>query len=404
MITVLPKILTLLKSRARYKVAQGGRGSGKSYGTAWVLAHRALKEKCRILCTRAIQNTLKDSALSILKRVIEDSKIDMYFKQSKEGLVCKNGTEFIFRGLQFPDRIKSLDNIKYCWVEEAHAIPKLAWEYLIPTIRSDDVFRGAGSEFWVTFNPDQETDPVYQMFIDHPREDACMVKMNYNDNQFFPAVLNRELEYDKRVDEDKYFHIWEGQCRTISDAQVFRKKYRVAAFETPEDVDRFYYGADWGFSQDPTTLVRCFIHNEILWIDYEVYGVGVDIDDTPALFRAVPGAEEWPITADSARPETISYMQQHGFKMKGASKGKGSVEDGIAFIRSFRGVVIHERCRHTADEFKLYSYKEDKLTGDILPILEDKHNHIIDALRYALERLMQQHGTVHNLTLEALNL
>jgi phage terminase large subunit len=395
-IQVLPKIQTLIKSPKRYKVAYGGRGSGKSYGIAQVLAHRAVKERCRILCTRAIQNTLKDSALSILKRVIEDSEIDMYFDQSIEGLRCKNGSEFIFRGLQHPERIKSLDDIKYCWVEEAHAIPQLAWDYLIPTIRADD------SELWITFNPDQETDPVYQMFVIRSREDAEVVEINYSDNEFFPTVLLQELEYDKRVDYEKYLHIWEGNCRTISDAQVFRKKYRVAAFETPENVDSFYYGADWGFSQDPTTLIRCFIRNDILWIDYEAYGVGVDIDDTPTMFKRVPGADKWPITADSARPETISYMQKRGFKIRGANKGKGSVEDGIAFIRSFKGVVIHKRCKHTADEFKLYSYEEDTRTGEIKPTLKDKNNHCIDALRYALEKMMQIHGTAFNITLEKL--
>ena len=389
-ITVIPKIQSLIKSRKRYKVAYGGRGSGKSYGIAQVLAHRALAEKCKILCTRAIQNTLRDSALSILKRVIEDSKIDMFFDPTNEGLRCKNGTEFIFRGLQHPDRIKSLDAIKYCWVEEAHAISQRAWEYLIPTVREP------GSEIWVTFNPDQESDPVYDMFVTTPREDAEIVKIDYHDNEFFPDVLKQELEYDKRIDYEKYMHIWEGACRTISDAQIFRGKYRVDVFETPE-VDRFYYGADWGFSQDPTTLVRCFIKNDILFIDYEAYGVGVDIDETPQLFRSVPGADKWPITGDSARPETISYLQRHGFKIRGASKGKGSVEDGIAFIRSFPVVVIHERCKHTADEFKLYSYKEDKLTGDILPVVKDEHNHCIDALRYALEKLMQQHGTAHSI-------
>jgi phage terminase large subunit len=132
----------------------------------------------------------------------------------------------------------------------------------------------------------------------------------------------------------------------------------------------------------------------VLYIDYEAYGVGVDIDATPQLFDTVPGAREWPITADSARPETISYMQQHGFpRMRKAKKGKGSVEDGVSFLRGFKEIVIHERCKHTADEFKMYSYKRDRLTGDILPVIEDKHNHAIDALRYAVEPVMLKNRT-----------
>jgi len=344
-----------------------------------------LSEQTRILCAKETQNSLADSALAIMKRVIADYDLLEFFKPTKQGLYCTaSGTEYVFRGLQHPERIKSLEGIKYCWVEEAQKVSKDAWEVLVPTIRTDD------SEIWVTFNPDQESDPTWQMFVAHPREDAEVVKVNYYDNRFLPAPLHHEMAWDKEHDYEKYQHVWEGEPRTISNAQVFHGKWRVAQFEPPTDeLGRpqvpFYYGADWGFSQDPTALVRCYIHDGSLWVDYEVYGVGVDIDETPQLFRAVPGAEAWPITADSARPETISYMRKTGFNMRSAKKGKGSVEDGISFLRSFKEIVVHERCKHLADEMKMYSYKRDRLTGDILPVLEDKHNHLVDALRYATE-------------------
>ena len=195
------------------------------------------------------------------------------------------------------------------------------------------------------------------------------------------------MEYDKRVDYDRYMHVWEGHTRTISDAQVFKGKFRSDVFDTPEGAT-FYLGADWGFSQDPSVLVRAFIKDGRLWIDHEAYGVGVDIDDTPTLFDVVPDARKWMITADSARPETISYMQRHGYKMRSAKKGKGSVDDGVSFLRSFEEIVAHERCKHTLYELRHYSYKTDRLTGDVLPILEDKHNHCIDALRYGIEKIM----------------
>lgn len=390
LIRAIPKIRKLIESDKRYRVAYGGRGSGKSYGVASYFIVKGMTERTRILCAKETQNTLADSALALMKRVIHDHGLDDCFNTTKTGLYCnQTGTEYIFRGLQYPDRIKSLEGIKYCWVEEATKVTQDAWDVLIPTIREND------SEIWVTFNPDMEDDPTYQMFVAEKRPDAEVVKITFaDDNPFFPASLLREMEYDKATDYDKYLWIWEGNPRTITNAQVFHGKFRVAAFETPHDVDRFYYGADWGFSQDPTALVRCFIRNQVLWIDYEAYGVGVDIDDTPELFGVVPGADQWPIVGDSARPETMSYLRKHGYTVWGSKKGKGSVEDGIAFIRSFRGVVIHERCKHTADEFKLYSYKKDKLTGDVLPILEDKHNHCIDALRYALEKTMRAAGSV----------
>jgi len=399
MIKPIPKIIQLQRSKKRYKIAYGGRGSGKSFGIADIFDLFAIDEPgIRILCTRDIQNTLSDSALAILKRVIKARGLDSYYLQTKHGLACKNGTEFIFRGLQNPDRIKSLEGIKYCWVEEAQRVAQEAWDMLIPTIREP------GSEIWINFNPDREDDPVYKNFVAAGRGDVEVVKINYNDNPHFPAVLLKELEWDKAHDYDKYMWVWEGSTRKISERQVFRGKYRVGAFETPDDA-LFYYGADWGFANDPTVFGRMFIRNNILWIDHEAYGIGVDIDDTPNLFNSVPGGVDGISTADSARPETISYMRQHGYpKMRAAHKGKGSVEDGIEFIKSFDGVVIHDRCKHTADDFGLYSYKEDKLTNEPLPVLEDRNNNCIDAIRYALEQIMMIHGSVANLSMNELGL
>jgi phage terminase large subunit len=378
-------MLPLWRSDKRYRIAKGGRGSGKSYGIAQRFMSYALKGPCRLLCTRDVQNTLSDSALAILKRVIKDNGLDGAFEQTKHGLSCRNGSEFIFRGLQVPDRIKSLEGVRYVWAEEGQKITQDAWDILTPTIREPD------SEIWVSYNPDTADDPVLKI---ERRPDAEVVRVNYYDNPYFPDVLRKEMQYDKETDYDKYLWVWEGNPRVVTDAQVFKGKFRVATFETPADA-RLYYGADWGFSQDPTVLVRCFIHNQILWIDYEAYGVGVDIDEIGDLFTSVPGAEKWPIAGDSERPDTMSYLRKQGFTVHGAKKGRGSVEEGVQFIRSFRGVVIHERCRHTADEFKLYSYKADRLTGDVLPVLEDKHNHCIDALRYALEKTMRTTKVAH---------
>lgn len=387
----------LWKSRAHHKVAKGGRGSGKSWDVAERFMTLALREQCKILCTRDVQNTLSDSVLATLKRVIEHHGLEEAFEQTRHGLRCKNGSLFLFRGLQDPHNIKSLENVKYCWVEEAQRVSRSAMDILMPTIRAD------GSEIWWVYNPENESDPVHQEFAIGERPDCEVVTCNWRDNPYFPDVLKAELEYDRGNDYEKYLWVWEGHTRTISDAQVFRHKFRVAEFQTPQDA-RFYYGADWGFSQDPTALVRCFIRNKVLWIDYEAYGTGVDIDQLPALFRAVPGSDTWPIIADSERPDTISYMRKHDYNIRGAKKGKGSVEDGVQFIRSFRGVVIHPRCEHTAEEFRTYSYKTDRITEEILPVLEDKNNHAIDALRYALEATMRRVGSIGSVAAAELGL
>jgi phage terminase large subunit len=252
---------------------------------------------------------------------------------------------------------------------------------LRPTLRRE------GSELWFSWNPRSEKDPVDTLLRGPDRiqpPDAIVIEANWRDNPWFPNVLREEMERDRRRDPDKYKHIWLGEYQSHTEARVFRN-WRIEEFDTPADA-RFYFGADWGFSVDPTVLIRSFIVGRTLYVDDEAYGVGVEIDRTPALFDKVEGARLWPIRADSARPETISYMNRQGFKITPARKGAGSVEEGIEFLKSF-DIIVHPRCRHTIDELSLYSYKVDKLTDEVLPVLDDRKNHVIDALRYAVESL-----------------
>jgi phage terminase large subunit len=196
-------------------------------------------------------------------------------------------------------------------------------------------------------------------------------------------VLRDELEYDRSRDPDKFAHIWLGEYQRNSEARVFRN-WRVEDFDTPPGVT-FRMGADFGFSIDPSVLVRCYIEGHNLYIDHEAWQVGCEINHLPALFLSVPESERWPLTADSARPETISYLRNHGFpKILSAVKGARSVEEGVEFLKSF-DIIVHPRCQHVIDELTLYSFEVDPLTEQVLPKLADKNNHCIDALRYACE-------------------
>ncbi len=162
------------------------------------------------------------------------------------------------------------------------------------------------------------------------------------------------------------------------------RNWRIEEFDAKVD-DTLRFGADWGFASDPTVLIRCFIRGRTLYVDYEAYMVGCEINNIPDLFMTVPESERYPITADSARPETISYVKKHGFpRIMSAVKGPKSLEDGVEWLKSF-DVIVHPRCKHTIDELSLYSYKVDKMTEQVLPVLQDKENHVIDALRYACE-------------------
>lgn len=369
----------------RYKVFYGGRGSAKSWTVAGVLIWLAARVRIRVLCARELQSSISDSVHRLLVDEIDRQGMTARYDVTKAGIVSMDtGSEFLFKGLRHNvNEIKSTEGIDICWVEEAQRVSEASWQILIPTIRKQ------GSEIWLTFNPDDENDPTYSRFVTNTPPHTLLVPVNFDGNPFFPETLRQEMEYMRRVDFEAYEHIWLGKPKGRSKAQVMGGKYRVDAFETPADVDRFYYGADWGFAQDPTTLLRCFIRDRKLFIDHEAYGVGVELDEIPRFFAAVPGSDKALIKADNSRPETISHVCKHGYSVVSAAKWAGSVEDGIAFLRSFEEIVVHERCKHTIEEMRLYSYKMDKQTDEVLPIVVDKHNHCIDALRYAMDGMVK---------------
>jgi phage terminase large subunit len=216
-----------------------------------------------------------------------------------------------------------------------------------------------------------------------PPPGSIVRQVNYDGNPFFPAVLLQELEWDRKRDPEKYAHIWLGGYQKHSEARVF-KNWSVEEFERPPGTI-YRLGADWGFSIDPSVMLRASIDGNRLYIDHEAYRIGCEIVNLPDLFLQIPEAEKWPSVADSSRPETISHMKKHGFpKMAAAIKGPKSVAEGVSFLQSF-DIVVHPRCTHLIDELTLYRYKTDPLTGQVLPMLEDKNNHCIDALRYACE-------------------
>ncbi len=374
------KLAFFISEQARFKAAHGGRGSAKSWGVARAAIVRAMQKNEQILFTRQYQKSIKDSSYQLLKNQINTLGVSKYFDILGTEIRCKlNGSRFTFLGLQHePEKIKSLEGITICVVEEANSINSTSLDILLPTIRAEN------SEIWAIWNRKSKDDPIDKMLIGEGRDNAIVVEINYDDNPWFPDVLREEMEWDKAHDYDKYLHVWKGQPLTNTEARVF-KNWKIEDFDPPEGAT-FYQGADWGFSNDPTVLLRTWVDDETrtIYIEQEVYGVGIEIDELPEKFDRIQDSRKWMIRADNARPETISYMKRAGFKIKGVKKGKGSVEEGVEFIKSYN-VVIHPRCKRTIDEFNLYSYKTDIKTGDILPILLDKDNHCIDALRYALE-------------------
>ena len=376
----VPEAFLPLEGPHRYIGAHGGRGSGKSqyFGERWLRENIA--DRLDFVCLRETLKSLEFSVKKLLEQKISHFNAGAYFEVQDRRILSTRGGVTIFDGMQnhTADSIKSLEGFDRSWFEEAQAASDKSLTLLRPTIRKP------GSQLWFSWNPDQATDPIDVLLRGEvPPPDSAVAQVNYMNNPWLPEELRIELEYDKKRDPDKFAHVWLGQYRRNSEARVF-KNWRVEEFDiAPEWILR--QGADWGFSIDPSVLVQCSIVGRTLYVVHEAYRVGCEVDFLPDLFRTVPDAERWPTTADSARPETISYMQRHGFpKMLAAVKGARSLEEGIEFLRSF-DIVVHPRCIHTIQELTAYSYDTDPLTGMILPKLKDKDNHVIDSLRYACE-------------------
>ena len=393
------EVFAPLEGAHRYIGAHGGRGSGKShyFGERWLRENIAERLDC--VCLRETLKSLEFSVKKLLEQKISHFNAGAYFEVQDRRIMSVHGGVSIFEGMQnhTADSIKSLEGFDRAWFEEAQNASDKSLTLLRPTIRKP------GSQLWFGWNPDLETDPIDTLLRGSELPPgAAVIQANYMDNPWLPEELRAEMEYDKRRDPDKYAHVWLGNYRRNSEARVF-KNWRVEEFDT-DPAWTLRQGADWGFSVDPSVLVQCAIVGRTLYVTHEAYRVGCEVDFLPDLFRTVPDAERWPTTADSARPETISYMQRHGFpKMLAAVKGAKSLEEGVEFLRSF-DVVVHPRCTHTIEELTLYSYETDALTGAVLPKLADKDNHVIDSLRYACEgarRAAKSGGTVYDFTKSA---
>lgn len=416
----LARAMKPLLRPARYKAARGGRGSMKSHTFADMLIEEAVLDgEMRAVCIREVQKSLRQSSKLLLEDKIRAYGLEGYFRIMRDEIRMRHGNGLIiFQGMQdhTAESIKSLEGFKIGWVAEAQSLSARSLRLLRPTFRQTPGMPDP-PQLWFDWNPTNEDDAVEEFFDGnkHPDErnpppSSIVVDVSWRDNPWFPQDLREEKDYDWRRDPEMAAHVWDGAYEQRSDARVFNN-WRVEEFETPDDAE-FMFGADWGYSVDPVVLVRCFASGRTLFIDQELYKVGLEIDHTPLFFggmhnrelikknrqsfealqargiwfNGIPGCEQWEIVADSARPETISYMKRHGFpRMVPSIKGPNSIQEGVEFLREF-DIVIHPRVKHAVREFTHYKYKTDKHTGVVLPLLQDKENHYIDSVRYAVEK------------------
>jgi len=220
----IPKKLQFLFTPSRYKVARGGRGSGKSWSFARALLILGISKRLRILCTREIQNSIRQSVHKLLADQIQQLGLTSYYTVLDNEIRGTNGTEFAFVGLSSltVDTIKSFEGYDICWVEEGQVISKRSWDILIPTIRKDC------SEIWISYNPDLETDETHQRFTVKPPVNCINVEVNWKDNPYFNDVLETERLHCKATNPDDYENIWEGKCRPAVEGAIYHKQIMEA--------------------------------------------------------------------------------------------------------------------------------------------------------------------------------
>lgn len=265
-----PSKLKFLFEPNRYKVAYGGRGSGKSWGFARALLMQGTEKPMRILCAREIQKSIKQSVHTLLKDQIQALGLGQFYEVVETAIRGVNGTEFTFAGLatNTVESIKSFEGVDIVWIEEAQTVSKRSYDILIPTIRKP------GSEIWVTFNPYMDTDDTYKRFIINKPNDAVVVKMNYNDNPWFPDVLERERARCKANNPEDYDNIWEGATKAAADGAIYHKEVRQAQEEgritrvAPDRLLKTHIVMDLGWN-DSMSIILCQRNlTEIRIIDY----------------------------------------------------------------------------------------------------------------------------------------
>ena len=222
-----PPCLSEIFEPRRYKIAFGGRGSSKSWSFARALLIIGAKQKTRILCAREVQKSIKQSVHTLLSDQIQEMGLGAFYQVLETEIRGKNGTQISFAGLatHTVESVKSFEGCSIVWCEESQTISKKSWDILIPTIRNP------GSEIWVTFNPDIDTDDTYVRFVVNPPPDSLVVKMNYMDNPWFPEVLEKERLHCLNTDPKGYNNIWEGKCKAAVDGAIYADEMESAQTE-----------------------------------------------------------------------------------------------------------------------------------------------------------------------------
>lgn len=388
-----PAKANILFEPHRYKVLYGGRGSGKSYAVARYLLLAGLSNSIRVLCTREVQKSIRDSVKRLLEDQIELLGMQNHYQSYESEIRGKNGTLFLFNGLstETADSLKSYENIAKVWCEEAQSISKRSWDILIPTVRAEN------SEILITFNPQLETDETYRRFILNPPPDCVSVKMNYRDNPWFPSVLEQERIYCQQHDPDNYPNIWEGACKPAVEGAIYFREIQDAVSQgricrVPYDpLLTVHVVFDLGFNDNMAiALVQRHV-SEIRIIDY-IQDTGKTLHDYSEELktRKYNWGRLWlPHDGYASDYKTglssASIMRRLGWDVPDKSEiAQLSVEEGIRVVKlSFPQLYIDEdHCGQLIECLKRYRRRVNRETMTPGGPVHDEFSDGADCLRY----------------------
>ena len=387
----IPAKLEPLWHPARYKVLYGGRGGTKSWGIARTLLLQGWQEPLRVLCARETQRSIRDSVHRLLSdQIIALGLTDHYEIQQTE-IRGRNGTIFIFAGLSAltVDSIKSFEGADRCWVEEGQTVTKRSWSILIPTIRK------SGSEIWVSFNPDLDTDDTYVRFIENKPPGAVLIPISFRDNPWITQELLDEMEHLKKTDPDEYENVWEGHCRPAAQGAIYTHEMRELTASRricnlPADEELKTHSIwDLGFNDQTSIIIVQANKSELRIIDY-IEDNKRDMPHYLAQLKQLPynwGTHWVPWDGSIDRYKlTGSSPQSIVMKFMGTCNvvPKADVEMGIKRARMIfnRCYFDLEKTRRLRECLKRYKRIIPPSTDEPATPMHDEFSHGADAFRY----------------------
>jgi phage terminase large subunit len=393
-----PEKLQFLFEPARFKIAYGGRGSGKSWGIARALLIISVHPEilwpgCTtgplILCARETQKSIADSVHKLLCDQMKALGLESFFQVQKAAIRNRRGGGFIFAGLHHNiDNIKSLEGCRIVWIEEGQSVSRASWEKLIPTVRYPQ------SEIWCGFNPELLADETYQRFVVHPSPRAKVVKINWRDNPWFPDELRAEMEELRQTDPDGYNHIWEGCPKSVLEGAIYAQQLRAADAEqritrVPYDptlpVHTFW---DLGIADATSIWFAQVVGFEFHLVDF-VEGTGKSIQDYLKLLQARPYIYGTDWLPHDARARELGSGKSIEELMRKAGRQVQivpmlKIADGINIARTiFSQCWFDEaKCADGLQALRHYRFEKDEETGVLsTKPVHDQYSHAADAFR-----------------------